>query len=344
MPVSRVLVTAPHPVPYRDHGTVGHWTSPPRLQAPRFRRSGAPAGHRSAQSGSIASASRPTDVAEPVLRRRRRPPPRRRRRRARRPPCAASTAWSGVDTGGAHGRGRRTTRSRSPTAPDLTAVRPPRAAAGHRRPHSSSGAGRDARPPAGAQPLVLVEARASASRSTTACWSLPRQSGRPRPRSSANRPDAVGEVGLGGRADAAPVPRRPESGDVVVGEVGRVHGGRAGPRSAGSAQQLGRRAARARPGRPRSPPAARTGATCSGPRQRPSTRAASSPRRRHGAHRVDGGPAVDVGRHRAGALELGRPAPPTLRRAVARTGAAPGRAAGSRRARGPRPGSRCRAG
>ena len=93
-----------------------------------------------------------------------------------------------------------------------------------------------------------------------------------RVREPSRRADAVGEVALGGRAEAAPSRRAAEQRDVVVGQVRRVDRGEARAERAGVGEQRGRRDARGRRGSPRSPSAARrrgrAAAAAGGPRRR----------------------------------------------------------------------------
>ena len=192
---------------------------------------------------------------------------------------------------------------------------------------------------AGGQPLVRPPAaRASANRSVTTCWSLPTHSGDPASRQPAERADAVGEVGLGARARADRGARRAEDRDVLVGRGGwrarRSVAGRArrAPRAAGSG------CSRRTPGRPRSRPAARTGARAAAARRRPRRR---PPAAGAGTARTEWTAAPT--RTPSAARAAARPGPPTRRRRRRRTGAARRRAAGGRPRRGRRPGSRCRA-
>ena len=119
--------------------------------------------------------------------------------------------------------------------------------------------------------------RASSNRSITAWLSLPRLSGLPASASSAGRPDPVGQVPFGGRAEADAGPAVAEQAYVRAGQVGGVHGRRARPEQPGVGEQRRSGCARAPPGRPRSRRAARTGARAAAPPvRRPSRRRPAS--------------------------------------------------------------------
>ena len=85
-------------------------------------------------------------------------------------------------------------------------------------------------------------ARASSNRSITACESLPSDSDAPASRERAHPADAVGEVALGRRAEAAARARAAEQAHVGVVEVGGVHRGEARRQRAGVGEQRRRRA------------------------------------------------------------------------------------------------------
>ena len=80
-------------------------------------------------------------------------------------------------------------------------------------------------------------ARASSNRSMTACESLPTRQRRAGLAQPPRRADAVGEVALGRRAQAARRARAAEQRDVVVGQVRRVHRGEALGERAGVGEQ-----------------------------------------------------------------------------------------------------------
>ena len=122
----------------------------------------------------------------------------------------------------------------------------------------------------GAQPLVQLERRApprtGRSRRAGRCRATAarrrRRSARAGPMPSARSRSVVGQK-------QAVVPARRAAAMSTVGEVGGVHRGAcAGPSAPCVGQQLGRRAAVVARGRPRSRPAARTGARAAGGRRR----------------------------------------------------------------------------
>ncbi len=179
-------------------------------------------------------------------------------------------------------------------------------------------------------------ARISSKRSMTACESEPSARRAPAVGDRRRRPDAVGEVALGRRAEAAGAAALAEQPEVVVGEVGEVDRGEALVRARpASASSVGRADAVRRAGRPRSRPAARR-------RGREAAARRSRAQRRHRGGRVgiDGADAVDRGadpRARAQVAELlhalgpGARASPSEKRRCAARAARRCRRAGSRR-------------
>ena len=153
----------------------------------------------------------------------------------------------------------------------------------------------------------------------------------------AGRPDAVGQVALGRRAHAHRGAGAAEQLDVVVGEVGRVHGGacagraRRGRAAAGSAS-------RRRPARQASFSRALLGHVHVQRRLVAAAQAGDGAELvgRHGPHRVHGRADHDVGRTVVRRRAAPRRGPPSRRRRRRRTAAARRPAAGRCRRRGSR--------
>ena len=125
----------------------------------------------------------------------------------------------------------------------------------------------------------------------------------------AGRADAVGQVGLGGRAEARVAAAAAQPGHVGGPQVGGVHRLVRGPSAPASPAPRPGCAGR-RPGRPGSRPAARTGATCSGAtRSRAQAMTGAELTGRDGAHGVDGGadPAAASSGRLAASAPPGRP-------------------------------------
>ena len=130
--------------------------------------------------------------------------------------CAGSTpAVRGVSsetaTRSARAPGSRRPASSQPRQP--CAVSASSSVAGANRPRSPD-----------ARRSCISRPRASSKGSVTACWSPPRASGHPASRKRTRRPEAVGEVALGGGAQAGGGAAAAQQGDVGAGQMRRVHG------------------------------------------------------------------------------------------------------------------------